>query len=133
MTIDHWKNSWPHASWVPALTKMAKDELIAVLWALEREGMIESVSTPTARLVGELPQRVSPLAMVSRTGRRTADTDWTRNNEHLPRMRSAGNLRLPRQEHRRNDLVLHHSPARSGLGRRTARPEHIATIRRSQF
>src|SRR6516165_5841418 len=61
--------------------------------------------------------------MARRTGRTTADTDWTRSNEHLPTMRSAGNLRLPRRE-RRNDLVLHHSPAWSGLGRRTARPDH---------
>src|SRR6516225_11318688 len=69
-------------------------------------------------------RKASPLTMARRTCRRAADTDWTRSYEHLPTMRSAGNLRLPRQEHRLNDLVLHHSPARSVLGRRTARPEH---------
>ena len=75
----------------------------------------------------------TPLPMARQTGRRTPDTDWTRSNEHLPTMRSAGNLRLPRQEHRRNDLVLQHPPARSVLGRRTARPEHIAATRPSRF
>src|SRR6516162_6421189 len=43
---------------------------------------------PTARLIGDAPQRATPLAMARRNGRRAADTDWTRNDGHLPTMRS---------------------------------------------
>src|SRR5262249_27041187 len=80
------------------MTKMTKDELIAVLRSLERKGRIES-RIVDGEFVGASPQRASPWALATRTGRRTADTDWTRSNEHLSTMRSAGNLRLPRQEH----------------------------------
>jgi hypothetical protein len=71
------------------MTRMTNDELIAVLRALERKGMIESRIFAD----GEVRWRITSKGIAV--------------------------------------LVLHHSPARSVLGRRTARPEHIAATRRS--
>jgi hypothetical protein len=82
------------------MTKMTENELITVLRALERKGMIES------RIIdGEVQWRITAKGRAIRDGEadlaggqpiRIGLVAW-----HLPTMRSAGNLRLPRQEHRR--------------------------------